>query len=61
MPVVSQNSDRIEVVQAYNQGKEDAAAIIEAAQIFHSWGDASIDGLEVRRRLADAVRAAERS
>jgi len=36
--------------------RERAARIIEQAQIFHCWGDRDIDGLDVQKRLASAIR-----
>lgn len=35
---------------------ERAARIIETAQIFHCWGDKEINGLDVQKRLAAAIR-----
>jgi hypothetical protein len=36
--------------------RERAARIIEEAQIFHCWGDTDINGLDVQKRLAAAIR-----
>jgi glutaredoxin len=39
------------------QERERAAKIIESAQIFHCWGDTEINGLDVQKRLAAAIRS----
>jgi hypothetical protein len=37
-------------------GTEAAATLIENAQIFHCWGDREINGLDVQKSLATAIR-----
>ena len=36
--------------------REACARVIESAQIFRCWGDKEIDGMDVQKRLAAAIR-----
>jgi hypothetical protein len=43
--------------QSGRSERERAARIIEDAQIFHCWGDKEINGLDVQKALAAAIRS----
>jgi hypothetical protein len=47
------------IEDAIREEREKAAKLIEGSQIFHCWGDAEINGLDVQRRLAAAIRSTD--